>query len=59
MWHINKGGTLVFDMNSEWIFLMMTDYIFDVNDSRVPLEASTGLCLFIVLSIVLRERFIA
>ena len=37
---------------------MLIDYIFDVNNSRVPLEASTEPCLFIVLRIVLSERFI-
>ena len=36
---------------------MMIDYIFDVKDTRVSLEASTGFYLFIVLRIVFIQMF--
>ena len=36
---------------------MLIDCIFDVNNPRVSLEASTELCLFIVLRIVFIQTF--
>ena len=49
-------GYWIFDVGGEWIFLI-TDYIFDVKDPRVLLEASTGFYLFIVLRIVFIQMF--
>ena len=52
-----RVGYWILDVDSEWIFLMLIDCIFDVNNPRVSLEASTELCLFIVLRIVFIQTF--
>ena len=51
-----RVGYWIFDVSGEWIFLII-DYIFDVKDPRVSLEASTGFYLFTVLSIVFIQMF--